>query len=114
MSQQNSSRALSRRALMVALGAAGAALAACSAGRTVTVDIRNMAYGPAPSDLKVGDSVVWKNDDIFQHTATAADGSFDLDVKPGEEARATLTKAGQVEVYCRYHPGMKLTLNVAA
>jgi plastocyanin len=36
--------------------------------------------GPAPEVLHVNDIVEWVNADIFQHTATAADGSFDVDV----------------------------------
>jgi plastocyanin len=93
---------------------AGAVLAGCSGGRTVTIELRNMAFGPAPSDLRVGDTVHWLNSDIFEHTATARDGSFDVDLKPGGEGRTTLAKPGVIEVYCRFHPGMKLTLNVAA
>jgi plastocyanin len=107
-----SSKALSRRTALAAI--AGAALAGCSGSRTVTVELRNMAYGPAPSDLKVGDAIHWLNRDIFEHTATARDGSFDVDMKPGGEARTVLNKAGMLEVYCRFHPGMKLTLGVAA
>ena len=73
-----------------------------------------MAFGPAPSDLKVGDAIHWQTSDIFEHTATARDGSFDVDMKAGADGRTTLTKAGTVEVYCRFHPGMKLSFNVAA
>ena len=114
MSPRPSNKAWSRRETLVALGAAGAALAACTGGRTVTVELRNMSFGPAPSDLKAGDAIHWRNADIFEHTATARDGSFDVDLKPGGEGRTVLSKAGTVEVYCRFHPGMKLTLKVAA
>ncbi|MFN3332437.1 MAG: hypothetical protein ACK47M_07995, partial [Caldilinea sp.] len=38
--------------------------------------VKNMGFGPVPADLKVGDVVVWANDDIFRHTATASDRSF--------------------------------------
>ena len=96
------------------LALAGAALAGCSGGRTVTVELRNMGFGPAPSDLRIGDTIHWLNRDIFEHTATARDGSFDIDMKPGGEGRTVLNKAGEIEVYCRFHPGMKLVLKVAA
>jgi plastocyanin len=43
----------------------------------VTVTIANMTYSPDPVEIKVGDSVVWSNQDRMAHTATADDGSFD-------------------------------------
>jgi plastocyanin len=62
--------------------------------------------------LSVGDAVEWVNQDIFQHTATARDGQFDVDLKPKATARTVLARPGTIEVYCRYHPGMKLQLRV--
>ena len=75
--------------------------------------IEKMKFGPAPEGLTVGDSILWVNSDILRHTATARDGSFDVDLKPGEEVAMHLDKAGEIEVFCRFHPGMKLTLTVA-
>ena len=99
--------------LAVALAALGVCTAATPAPAPVrTVVLAKMAFGPAPP-LHVGDVVEWRNDDMFQHTATARDGSFDLVLRPGARARVQLRKAGSVAVYCRYHPGMTLTLNVA-
>ena len=78
-----------------------------------TITINNMTFGPAPKHLKVGDTINWKNEDIFRHTATDRNGAFDLILKPGSEATVTLKRAGQFKVYCRYHPGMTLQLSVA-
>ena len=50
--------------------------------------------------------MTWENHDIFQHSATAKDGAFDVELPPGGKASVTLTRAGLVEYYCRYHPGM--------
>ncbi len=75
--------------------------------------IDKMKFGPAPEGLHVGDSILWVNADILRHTATARDGSFDVDLKPGDEAAVHLDKAGEIEVFCRFHPGMKLMLTVA-
>lgn len=103
-------------------GHAGLALAAVLVGTTasaapppppVTVVIEKMAFGPAPRGLRVGQTLVWDNRDIFQHTATDRAGGFDLVLKPRTKGRTTLTRAGKVAVYCRYHPGMTLTLDVA-
>ena len=78
-----------------------------------TVTIENMAYGKAPASLHVGDTIVWQNKDILRHSATARSGAFDLDLAPGKSGEVTLKAAGPVEVFCRYHPTMKLTLAVA-
>jgi plastocyanin len=78
------------------------------------IEIKNMAYGPAPKNLKVGDTIEWKNNDMFRHTATARTGAFDLDIPPGGHAQATLKSAGILNIYCRYHPTMTLRLTVAS
>ena len=108
-----------RRELVAALAAGlaaaasgGAALAA-PAPRVRTITMKDMVFGPVPADLRVGDVVIWANDDIFRHTATARDRSFDVDLAPKARRRMTLTKAGTVAFYCRFHPGMTGRLTVA-
>lgn len=107
-------RHISRRGALAGL----VALAGCIAGAaraapaTHVVTITRMAFASPPGPLAVGDEIVWRNEDLFRHTATARDGSFDLDLPPGEEARLTLASAGQIEVFCRFHPGMTLGLTV--
>jgi plastocyanin len=98
---------------------AGAALAAvpvlaAAAPRAVPVVIRNMAFGSAPQGLRVGDTVEWVNDDIFLHSATSPAGGFDVTLKPGAHVRMTLARAGTFAFTCRYHPGMRGRLTVAA
>lgn len=97
--------------LIAALLAAPAGVDAAPAVRQITMD--KMAFGPPPAGLRVGDTVEWVNADMFQHTATARDGGFDVVIKPKQRARIVLRKAGVVQVYCRYHPGMMLTLKVS-
>lgn len=90
------------------------ALAGCSkpAGATHQVTLANMAFGQPPADLRVGDAVEWINADIFQHSATARNGAFDVNLPPKAHVRTVMTRPGLIEVYCRYHPGMALALNV--
>jgi plastocyanin len=102
-----------RTALGLALAAAGSGCARRAPTR-VTIVIAGMAFGAAPAGLRVGDSIEWVNRDIFQHTATARDGSFDLVLAPDASGRVVLKKPGRLEVYCRYHPGMTLAFDVAA
>lgn len=75
------------------------------------VTMSNMKFGPAPAHLKVGDTIVWKNGDMFRHTATAK-GVFDVDLPPGKSGTVTLRTPGALEVSCRFHPTMKLHLAV--
>jgi plastocyanin len=85
---------------------AAAPQAASAAGKIHTITIANMAFGPAPAGLRVGDTVEWVNADIFRHSATARDRSFDLDLPPKARARLVLRRAGAVAYACRFHPGM--------
>jgi len=75
------------------------------------IEINNMAFGPAPQHLKVGDIITWRNSDMFRHTATAQPG-FDLDLAPGAQGEVTLKNAGVLKVICRYHPNMTVRLAV--
>ena len=76
------------------------------------IEIKDMAFGPVPRHLKVGDTIAWKNNDMFRHTATAKPGIFDLDLAPGAQGEVTLTKPGVLNVICRYHPNMTMRLAV--
>jgi len=99
-------------ALMVAL----AAVSGCAkpqAPRTFTVTMADMGYQGVPPSLRTGDKITWVNDDIFQHTATAKDGSFDVDLVPKAQATTVMTHPGTIDFYCRYHPGMTGRLSVA-
>ena len=66
-----------------------------------------------PAELPVGDVIIWRNNDMFRHTATDRDGSFDVDLPPKAEARLVLESAGSIEFYCRLHSGMVGTLTVS-
>lgn len=98
--------------------AAAAALAAASpavaAPREHVVVIDKMKFGPLPARVRVGDAIVWVNRDMFRHTATARDKSFNVDLAPGARGRTLIKRAGAIPFYCVYHPGMKGTLNVGA
>jgi plastocyanin len=100
--------------IALVVSAAALAVAACSrpAPQTHTVTIAKMAFGPVPDAPKVGDTIEWVNADAFEHTVTARDGSFDVDLPPGGRARTVLRKPGPVDFYCRYHPGMTGRLDV--
>lgn len=110
----------SRRESLALIGAALAAAApiapamATTRPRVVTITLQSMAFGVVPADLRVGDAIEWVNADIFRHSATAKDGSFDVDLAPKARGRIILRRAGAVVFYCRYHPGMTGRLTVGA
>lgn len=80
--------------------------------RSHVIVMDNLKFGPVPADLRVGDTLLWQNRDMFRHTATARDGSFNVDLPAGKAGKTRLTKPGTVIFYCRYHPGMTGRLNV--
>ena len=96
--------------LSLALSPSGAATAA---PKVHTVIIDKLKFGPVPSGLHVGDTIRWVNKDLFRHTATAKDGSFNVDLAAGAQGTMRLTKAGTIAFFCRYHPGMTGQLTVA-
>jgi plastocyanin len=93
-------------AAALAVGLCGSA-AVAAAPKVDTIVIDKMSFGPAPAEVHVGDKVRWVNRDMFQHSATADDHSFDVDLQPGDTGEAVMKHAGVVTYKCRYHPGMK-------
>ena len=84
---------------------------AAAAPRVHVVVIDKMAFGPMPADVRAGDIIEWANHGILEHSATARDGSFDVDLKPGATVRMT-AKAGSFVVFCKFHPTMQANLRV--
>ena len=91
--------------------ATAASPARATHGYTVVID--KMKFGAVPNGLRVGDTVMWVNRDLFRHTATAADHSFDIDLAAGKSGKITVKKSGSVAFSCKFHPGMKGRLVVA-
>ena len=86
---------------------------AVAAPKVHVVVMDKLKFGPVPAGLHVGDTIRWVNKDLFRHTATARNGSFNVDLQPGAIGTTKLTRAGMIAFYCRYHPGMTGTLAVA-
>jgi len=98
---------------VAALMLAAPAATATAAPRTHVVVMDKMKFGPVPPGIRVGDSILWVNRDIFRHTATARNGSFSIDLAPKAQGRTVVRKAGKVAFYCKYHPGMTGVLGIA-
>ena len=80
---------------------------------THVVVIKQMHFDPQTVSAKVGDTVQWKNQDIFTHTVTANDGSFDSGpIAPGQSWTKTFMVPKTVGYHCRPHPNMSAQLSV--
>ena len=98
------------RSLSWPAAALAAALAACApqpAAKVYPVVIDNLAFAQTTVTVRVGDTVQWANKDLFLHSATASDASFDLNLPAGASGQVVLSRAGVISYICRYHPGMK-------
>jgi plastocyanin len=75
------------------------------------VAMKNMKFSPATIEIKKGDTVEWKNDDITPHTATSP--TFDSgSIDPDKSWRHTFTDAGSFPYTCTFHPDMKAAVTV--
>jgi len=84
--------------------------------RVHKVTIKGMVFTPATLEVSVGDTVVWVNEDLVPHTATAiVDGTtvFDSGVFPAEASwKYVASRSGTIPYVCLLHPMMKGTLIV--
>ena len=86
---------------------------AAAAPQTHVIVMDKMKFGSVPATIRKGDTVLWINRDMFRHTATAANKSFDVDLPPKTQKRMTVRASGVIAFICKYHPGMRGVLKVA-
>jgi len=85
----------------------GAACAAAPAGATavVTVTIKDFKFSPQPVQAKVGDVIVWSNQDSAPHSATLDDGTCDTRaISSGAQAGLVFSAPGTYTYHCAIHP----------
>lgn len=85
-----------------------------SAPKTHTVTIDASRFEPATLDVAPGDTVIWRNVDLFPHTATSRLGVFNSkEIAPGKTWKYVIPKKGRLfEYFCELHPTMKGSLRV--
>ena len=82
---------------------------------THTVVIKQMRFQTSQLSVKPGDVVEWKNEDIFAHTATADNGSFDSGlINPGQSWKTVMKDTGTIGYHCRPHPNMTASIIVSS
>lgn len=77
-------------------------------GPTITIDNTGAdppyTFSPAQLDAKVGEDItVTNNDPNGNHSVTAADGTFNVDVPPKGSVIFKVSKAGKYDYGCQYH-----------
>jgi plastocyanin len=99
-------------AVLVVVAATGGL---CAADATVVVTQKDRAFAPAAVTVKVGATLVFKNDDDVTHNSFSTSKGNEFNSKaqpPGESATVTFKTPGEVEVRCAFHPKMKMTVTV--
>jgi plastocyanin len=72
-----------------------------------------MRFGEGTLTVHKGDRVTWVNKDLFPHTVTADDGTFDSGSIAAEASWTyTANKTGEYAYTCTFHPTMKARLIV--
>jgi plastocyanin len=103
---RNLSGALIALILISSAGAAGQ-------GTRHTVTIDGVQFSPAELLVHPGDRIVWLNKDPFPHTATATNKIFDSgSIAASASWGYTVTKKGEIEYSCSFHPTMKGRIRV--
>ncbi len=73
------------------------------------------AFSQKEISVKVGDQVVFKNDDEVTHNVYSVTPGMAFDLKrqaPGASSTVPFPKEGTAEVLCSIHPKMKLIVHV--
>jgi plastocyanin len=80
---------------------------------THIITIENVKFNPETLTVRRGDHIVWVNNDLFPHTATARNRSFDSgSIAAGASWTYVMKSAGQVDYVCTLHPTMKGHLSI--
>lgn len=96
------------RAILV-LVAAVSVMASASQAEDRRIGMAGMAYAPAIVEAKLGDTLVFVNDDSVAHEVFVPTVGFSTDLgsqDPGSETTLTLGKVGVFDVECVFHDHM--------
>jgi plastocyanin len=94
--------------------AASTSTPAAAAGGSVAIGMKNIAFDPKAVTVKVGQKIVWTNDEGVDHNVTADSGAdfASSNFGEGKTFDYTPTKAGTIQYECTIHPGMVGTITV--
>ncbi len=82
-------------------------------GKVVAVAIRGFKFVPNEVNIKVGETVVWTNEDTASHTVESSDGTLRSDqLAKGDKYTHAFAKAGKYDYICGIHRSMKGSVTV--
>lgn len=82
-------------------------------GASKTIRISNFRFNPSNLEVKVGTRVTWTNQDEYEHTITADDGTFNSGaLNVGDAFSFTFEQPGAYAYHCEFHSGMKGVIKV--
>jgi len=90
--------------------------APASGGDTVQVEMKDILFVPDKITARVGQTVVWTNQDDVEHDVKANKGA-DFESKAlskGDTYEAKMTKAGTIDYLCTIHPSQRGSITVEA
>jgi plastocyanin len=77
--------------------------------KEIIVDQKDKTFMPGTLNVKVGDTITFKNSDPFSHNAYTDDegNEFDIGMQPtGTTKSIKVKKAGEFNIECAIHPNM--------
>jgi plastocyanin len=78
------------------------------------IDQKGKTFIPHAIDVKVGDTIVFKNSDPFAHNAYTDDEANEFDIgtqAPSTDIKVPVKAAGKFNIECAIHPNMLLEVN---
>ncbi|MEH6405529.1 MAG: cupredoxin domain-containing protein [Sneathiella sp.] len=81
----------------------------------LVVSQKKKRFDPALLNAKLGDTVLFDNDDRYAHNLFSETLGFEFNIRkqmPGDKHEMTLDKLGNFVVGCVIHPRMKMTIIV--
>jgi plastocyanin len=78
--------------------------------------MKNIAFDPTSLNAKVGQTVVFTNNDTPPHNVTYVSGpkfASSSTMNPGATFSLKLTQAGTIHYVCTIHPNMTATITVS-
>jgi plastocyanin len=86
-------------------------------GGTAHVVMKSLDFTPTVVHVKVGQRVVWTNEDTSPHNVTYVSGprfkSSSPSLSPGTQFSITLARLGTIHYFCSIHPWMTATIVVS-
>lgn len=77
-------------------------------GPVRVIVINRLSYTQPDIEVAAGTTIIWRNDDLLEHTVTADDGTFQSGMIPiGRSWSHTFNSPGTFSYHCTPHPFMK-------